>query len=579
MTLKRLLPKLLIMAILIHTAGLSFAKTSLSGLKCEYLTNPLGLNVLHPRLTWQIESDEVNVIQTAYEIRVAKSEDMTGQKNKLVWSSGKVNSAQSVSVECNGFQPESKTRYYWQVRIWDTNGKATSWSEAAWWETALMDSSLWKANWITAPEKVAGDHRPVYFRKEFSCEKNVVSARLYISSHGLYQVFINGKKVTTDLFTPGWTSYNKRIQYQTYDITRLLKHENAVGAIVGDGWYRGNIGGKVKRNYYGDQSALIAQIEISFSDGTSQLIATDATWETGNGPIILSDIYNGETYDATLETEGWDRPGFNAGSFISAIILDQPKNILIAPVSYPVRAIEERLPQKMITTPKGESVYDMGQNMVGWVRLKVKGKSGDRVTLKFAEVLDQRGNFYTDNLRTAKATDLYILKGGDEETFEPHFTFHGFRYVKLENFPGTPDLNSVTGVVIHSDMPQTGSFTCSDPLINRLQQNIQWGQRDNFLDIPTDCPQRDERLGWTGDAQVFAPTAAFNYGIAPFFTKWMADLAADQLPQREGARCNPRCAIGTRHIHGLGVTLQPSYPGVFTRHMAIPGFLKINTQA
>ena len=298
---------------LLTLSGLASAKTSLSGLKCEYLTNPLGLNVLHPRLTWQIESDEANVIQTAYEIRVAKSEDMTGQKNKLVWSSGKVNSAQSVNVECNGFQPESKTRYYWQVRIWDTNGKATSWSEAAWWETALMDSSSLESQLDYCPRKgCRGITVPFISEKSSPVRKMWVSARLYISSHGLFQVFINGKKVTTDLFAPGWTSYNKRTQYQTYDITRLLKHENAVGAIVGDGWYRGNIGGKVKRNYYGDQSALIAQIEISFSDGTSQLIATDATWETGNGPIILSDIYNGETYDATLETEGWDRPRFQS---------------------------------------------------------------------------------------------------------------------------------------------------------------------------------------------------------------------------------------------------------------------------
>ena len=530
MLLKSWPSKFLILLILIHISVISFAKTSLSGLKCEYLTNPLGLNILHPRFTWQIESQEENYIQTAYEIRVATSVMMLDQKNKLVWNSGKVYSDHSVNVEYKGKTLESKTRYFWQVRIWDNKGRATPWSEPAWWETALIDSSLWKAEWIAAPGKVAEDHRPVYFRKEFPCSKKIASARLYISSHGLYQVFINGEKVTSDLFTPGWTSYNKRTQYQTYDITNLLKPQNAIGAIVGDGWYRGNIGGKVQRNYFGDKSALIAQMEITFSDGTSQLIATDGSWKTGNGPLILSDIYNGETYDATLETEGWDLPGFKAGSYITAIILDHPKNILIAPVSYPVRAIAEQIPQKIITTPKGETVYDMGQNMVGWIRLKVKGNRGDHVILKFAEVLDKEGNFYTDNLRKAKATDEYILKGGEEETFEPYFTFHGFRFVKLENYPGTPDLNSITGVVIHSDMPQTGTFTCSDSLINRLQQNIQWGQKGNFLDIPTDCPQRDERLGWTGDAQVFAPTAAFNYDVAPFFTKWMADLAADQLP-------------------------------------------------
>ncbi len=551
--------KLLILLILIHISVISFAKTSLTGLKCEYLTNPLGLNILHPRFTWQIESQEENFIQTAYEIRVATSVMMLDQKNKLVWNSGKVNSDHSVNVEYKGKPLESQTRYFWQVRIWDNKGITSGWSEPAWWETALLDTSLWKADWIAAPGRVAEDHRPVYFRKEFSCGKKIASARLYISAHGLYQVFINGNKVTSDLFTPGWTSYNKRTQYQTYDITNLLKSENAIGAIVGDGWYRGNIGGKVQRNYFGDKSALIAQLAITFSDGTSQLIATDGSWKTGNGPIILSDIYNGETYDATLEIKDWDKTDFHSSTFVPAIILDHPKNILVGPVSYPVRAIAERIPQKMITTPKGEMVYDMDQNMVGWIRIKVKGNRGDHIILKFAEVLDKEGNFYTENLRKAKATDEYILKGGEEETFEPYFTFHGFRFVKLENYPGTPDLNSITGVVIHSDMPQTGTFTCSDSLINRLQQNIQWGQKGNFLDIPTDCPQRDERLGWTGDAQVFAPTAAFNYNVAPFFTKWMADLAADQLPDGKVPDVIPdvRSGRGTSTAWGDAATVVP----------------------
>jgi alpha-L-rhamnosidase len=508
----------------------SGSNSTVSGMLCEYHSNPLGIDVLNPRLTWQIQTNEPNFKQTAYEIRVAESPELLGKKNNLVWSSGKVISDQSVNVKYKGAQLESKKRYYWQVRIWDNKQKATNWSEPAWWETGMLDAALWKANWIIAKWKTADDHRPVYFRKEFTSTKKIKSARLYISSLGLYRVFLNGENVTSDLFTPGWTSFNKRIQYQTYDITKLIKSENAIGAIVGDGWYRGNIGGKVQRNYYGDKLGLLVQIEITYSDGTLQQVVTNESWQTGNGAIIESDIYNGETYDARLEMAGWDRAGFVSDSFSTAEVIDHPKNILVAPRGYPVRSIEEMKAQKIIITPKSETVYDMGQNMVGWVRLKVKGKKGDRVVLKFAEVLDKEGNFYTDNLRKAKATDEYILKGGDEETYEPHFTFHGFRYVKLEQFPGTPDLNTITGVVIHSDMPQTGSFTCSDTLINKLQQNIQWGQRDNFLDVPTDCPQRDERLGWTGDAQVFAPTSAFNYNVAPFFTKWILDLAADQLP-------------------------------------------------
>ena len=509
---------MILLAVVLLPDFLFGTNTHVAGLRCEYLTNPLGIDVKNPRLTWQVQTIEPNFKQTAYEIRVAESPAMLNRENKQIWNSGQVMSDQSVNVVYKGAPLESKKRYYWQVRIWDSRQRSTAWSEPVWWETGVLNPILWKAEWIIAKGKKLEDHRPVYFRKEFTCNREIKSARLYISSLGLYQVFLNGQKVSSDLFTPGWTSYNKRIQYQTYDITGMLKSENAIGAMVGDGWYRGNIGGKVQRNYFGDKLALFAQIEVTYSDGTVQLIGTDTSWLTGDGAIVESDIYNGETYDARLEMPGWDHPGFVSSAFVPANILDHSRKNLIAPRSYPVNAISEIKPKQIIVTPKGETVFDMGQNMVGWVRLKVKGQPGDRVVLKFAEVLDRAGNFYTDNLRKAKATDEYILKGAEEETFEPHFTFHGFRYVKLERFPGTPDLRTITGVVIHTSMPQTGTFVCSDSLINRLQQNIQWGQRGNFLDVPTDCPQRDERLGWTGDAQVFAPTAAFNFDVASFFT-------------------------------------------------------------
>jgi alpha-L-rhamnosidase len=519
-----------LLPLLILPFFLRAADRRVTELKCDYLTNPLGIAVANPRLSWQIQTTEQDFRQKAYEIRVAESSDPAGRSKKTVWNSGKVISGQSVNITYQGTPVKPQKRYFWQVRVWDSHNKALGWSKLAWWETALPDQSPWPADWIAAAGKTPDDHRPVCFRKEFSCKGKIRSARLYISSLGIYQVFLNGRKVGNDFFTPGWTSFNKRLQYQTYDITGMLKSGNALGAIVGDGWYRGNIGGKVKRNYYGDKLALIAMAEVTYTDGTTERIATDSSWLAGQGSILESDHYNGETVDRRLEEPGWMLPGFSSKTFTNAIVLDHPKNILIAQQGYPVRAIGELKPQKIIHTPKGETVFDMGQNMVGWVRLRVKGQKGDHVVLKFAEVLDSAGNFYTANLRSAKATDEFILKGGEEEVLEPHFTFHGFRFVKLEQFPGTPELNSVTGIVIHSDMPQTGSFTCSDSLINQLQHNIQWGQRGNFLDVPTDCPQRDERLGWTGDAQVFAPTAAFNFNVAPFFEKWLQDLSADQLP-------------------------------------------------
>jgi alpha-L-rhamnosidase len=343
-------------------------------------------------------------------------------------------------------------------------------------------------------------------------------------------LYINGKKVGDELFTPGWTSYNKRIQYQTFDVTSMLQSKNSIGATLGDGWYRGNIGWQNQRNYYGEKLALIAQLHIVYADGTSETIETNESWKATTGPILNSDIYNGENYDARLEMPGWKNAGFDDSKWGKTAVHNYSKTHLIAPQGPPVKAIEEITPVKIFTTPKGETVLDMGQNMVGWVRLKVNGKKGDAVTMKFAEVLDKEGNFYTANLRAAKVTNTYTLKGEGEEIYEPVFTFHGFRFVQLIDFPGTPTIENITGIVIHSEMEPTGTFSCSEPLINQLQHNIQWGQKGNFLDVPTDCPQRDERMGWTGDAQVFAPTASYNFNTAGFYTKWMKDVAADQLP-------------------------------------------------
>ena len=515
--------------LLISLPGIS--KSTLTALKCDYHVNPIGIDVAQPRFSWQIVTAENNFVQQAYEIRVAESPEKLSQGSKLIWGSGKVNSSESVNVVYGGPAAKSMQRVWWQVRIWDPKGKASAWSEPAFWEMGLLTATDWKASWIRMGQEFDNAvSRPAqFFRKAFSVAKKIKSARVYVTALGLYELHLNGKKVGSDLFTPGWTSYKNRIQYQTYDVTNLLGTKNVLGAVVGDGWYRGNIGFKGQRSYYGDKSALLAQLEISYADGTTETVATDANWKTTTGPILESDIYNGENYDARLELTGWDQAGYADSKWKGASIYEYAKNQLIAPQGVPVQAIQEIKPIKLIKTPKGESVLDMGQNMVGVVRLKVKGNSGDKIVVKFAEVLDKAGNFYTDNLRAAKCTDTYTLKGGAEETFQPLFTFHGFRFVKLEGLSKEPTLDQVTGIVIHSAMTPTGTFTCSDSLINQLQHNIQWGQKGNFVDVPTDCPQRDERLGWTGDAQVFSMTAAFNFDVAAFYTKWMKDFTADQL--------------------------------------------------
>jgi alpha-L-rhamnosidase len=532
---KRTIKLFILLLIAVATSTVALAKTEVVKLVTEYHENPVGIDIQKPRFSWQLISNAENVMQTAYEIRVAGSKKDLSKKSKQIWNSGKVTSDKSVNVVYGGPALKSMQRVYWQVRVWDNkSNKAGSWSNPAFWETGILQPKLWTAEWITLPneKKYNGKSRPAqYYRTGFAVAKKIKLARIYATSLGLYQLFLNGEKVSDQLFTPGWTSYNNRLQYQTYDVTPMLKKENAIGAILGDGWYRGNIGWGGQHSYYGDKLALLLQLKIDYTDGTSETIVTGKNWKVSNaGPVVESDIYNGELYDARLEMEGWSNTGFDDKKWKPVEVLNHPKDILVASQGVPVKAIEEIKPIKQITTPKGEMVFDMGQNMVGWLRIKLKGQKGDVVKIKFAEVLDKEGNFYTANLRSAKATDTYIFKDNNEVVYEPCFTFHGFRFVMLEGVAKAPAMDNITGVVIHSDMKPTGTFSCSEPLINQLQHNIQWGQKGNFLDVPTDCPQRDERLGWTGDAQVFSMTAAFNFDVAAFYTKWMKDIAADQLP-------------------------------------------------
>lgn len=508
-------------------------KAEVHKLVTEYHTNPIGIDVEKPRLSWQIATNENNFMQTAYEIRVSENPSKLNRKNSLLWSSGKIMSDNSVNIEYRGAALNSMQRAYWQVRIWDNSNKVSKWSDVAFWEMGFLKTADWKADWITmkGEAKSATSLPSQYYRKEFATSKKIASARVYVTSLGLYQLFINGKKVGDQQFTPGFTSYHKRIQYQAFDVTNMLQSANTIGAIVGDGWYRGYLGWDGLRSYYGDTLGLFVQLQVNYTDGTNEIITTNNSWKSSYGPIIKSDIYNGETYDANLEMKGWAKNGFSDANWKETAVLNHSKEILVASNGLPVKITQEIKPIKTIKTPKGELVFDLGQNIVGWAKINVQGQKGDTITLKFAEVLDKEGNFFTENLRAAEATDRFVLTGNGVETFEPHFTFHGFRFIKVEG--ATPKASDLTGMVIHSDMKETGFFETSNPLINQLQSNIQWGQRDNFLDIPTDCPQRDERVGWTGDAQVFSMTAGFNFNVASFYTKWLKDLTLDQQPNGE----------------------------------------------
>ncbi len=510
--------------------------TTITNLICEYRTNPLGIDVAAPRLSWQMQSDRNGARQTAYRILAASDPEPLREGNADLWDSGKVESDQSVHVVYAGQRLGSRQRVYWNVAVWDETGSVSQ-SDPAWFEMGLLKRKDWKGKWIGAA-LVGGPRSAIpapYLRKSFTLPGAARSARLYITALGLYECSINGQPVSDDVFTPGWTDYRKRVRYQVYDVTSLLRDgENVIGAILGDGWAVGRIAWGPRQQYV-DRPRLLAQLEITMADGSAITVATDRTWKYQVGPLLENDLLMGEAYDARLEMPGWDRPGFDDKRWPRVEGFDDPGIAIVATNGPTVRRIDELEP---VSDPVDKSnfntkrcIFDLGQNIVGRARFKGRAPAGTTVTLRFAEVLNADGSLYTANLRTARATDYYTFKGEGEEVWEPKFTFHGFRYVELAGYPGEATRDAVTGVVLHSEMSPTGDFACSDSLVNQLQHNIVWGQKGNFVDVPTDCPQRDERLGWTGDIQVFVRTAAFNMDIAGFMTKWVQDVTDAQTEQ------------------------------------------------
>lgn len=519
-----MIKKLLTLSICLVLGSSCFAQLNATRLLTENENDPISIDAKTPRFSWQMTAGtSKNVLQSAYQIRVYTADD-----NKLIWNSNKVSGSQSIYVPYKGPALTSGTAYVWQVMIWDIKGHASPWSKKAIWRMGLLSPSDWKASWI-GPGYV-GDtvNKPSpMFRKGITLNKTVKSAFAYITAHGLYEAQINGAKIGDAYLTPGWTSYHKRLQYQVYDVSKMLvKGQNAIGAKVGSGWYRSTL--VSSPNHYGKDVGLVFQLEITYTDGTHETIVSDGSWKSATGELRYAEIYNGATIDARLVQKNWAKPGFNDSQWTAVKVQDYGKENLVATCNEPVRKHETFKALKVIITPKGEKIIDFGQNLVGWVQIKANGKAGDSIKISHTEVLDKAGNFYVENLRGAKAQNIYILKGNGEEYFEPQFTWQGFRYIKVEGIMGDLNLDNFTAVAVYSDMEPTGVFTTSNPMLNQLQHNIQWGQKGNFLDVPTDCPQRDERLGWTGDAQVFSRTASFNMNVHNFFTKWLKDVAADQ---------------------------------------------------
>ncbi|KAI0411228.1 extracellular glycosyl hydrolase family 78 protein [Xylaria grammica] len=503
---------------------------SISQVSFEHHRVALGIGEASPRISWLFEGDATDWFQTGYSIEVSrqgKSDvfNVTSPESVLVdWPTVALSSAESAIIRVKSYGGDS--------------GVDTDWSKPFPVETGLLADEDWSGTQMIAANKTTeqnSPHQPILLRKSFSLDDDIVSARLYITAYGIYEAVINGHRVGDAVLAPGWQSYNHRLVYDTYDVTSSLQTgSNAIGIQVGEGWYAGRIGFDVNRNLWGDTLGAFALLVVTKADGSKETIPTDLTWSSSTGAIVTSEIYDGEHYDSAHDQPGWTTADFKPpknAKWIGVKALKSPLGQLAAPDGPPIRRVEEVELQDVITTPSGATVLDFGQNLVGWLRLKVAGPAGTTIKMVHVEVLEN-GEIATAPLRSAKQTDYLVLSGNRTQTWEPTFTYHGFRYVQVDNWPveQTPlDKRAVKAIVVHSDMQRTGEFTTSDSLLNKLVQNVLWSLKGNFMSVPTDCPQRDERLGWTGDAHAFAPTANFLYDTAGFWRGWLKDVASEQL--------------------------------------------------
>lgn len=555
-----------------ETPGAANGELTPTHLRTEYLRNPLGIDVRKPRLYWQATSKARAQKQTAYRILVASSPELLAPGKADLWDSGKVAANQTLHVVYSGKPLAAQRRCHWTVRVWDAHGLPSDWAEPAMWSMGLLQPDEWQADWISyedARELKASQKTMVlpsarYFRKGFEARGPVRRATLYVTALGICDPHLNGKRVTEARFLPGWTDYDERVYYHTFDVTGQVRAgANALGAVLAGGWYSGYLGygllvgygpDKSGRYFYGKTPALRMQLAIEYEDGATEVVGTDPSWRVGTGGYLEADMLMGETYDARKAPDGWAAPGFEDSAWEDVVPAAENGELLAAYYdaggekqvdlgfqappcveAYPmqrVRPTQYLKPRSIEQRENGRYMVDFGQNFAGVVRLIAKGPAGTTITLRYGEMLHPDGRLMTENLRKARATDTFVLRGDPEgEGYEPRFTFHGFQYVEVAGYPGELTKENIVGVVLHSDTPLVSSWACSDPVLNRFYQNVVWTQRANFLEVPTDCPQRDERFGWTGDAQVYARAATYNANVAAFFTKWLQDLRDAQTPE------------------------------------------------
>ncbi len=533
----------LILASVFFTLCATHAEMVAIRLTCEYLQNPLGIDTASPRLSWVLDSGHRNQRQTAYQILVATTEKLLKENKADLWNSGKVDSEESLQIPYRGLPLKSGQRCYWMVRSWDQNGRPSDYSRPAWWEMGLLNRADWKGQWIGATTNINSLPAPL-LRKDFKLKGGIKQARAYICGLGYYELRINGEKIGNHLLDPGYTRYDKRALYVTYDVTRALERgANSVGVILGNGWY--NVQTRAVWNFHEAPwraaPALLMQIQVDYHNGTSETIATDTTWKTSPSPIVFNSIYGGETYDARLEQPGWDTAGFDDSKWSSALSVTGPAGKLAAQMMPPIKAAEILKPVS-ITTPKPEVfVFDMGQNFAGISELKLRGPAGTKIVMKYSERLGPDGMIDRSVIQQHIArmdtnqqfqTDTYILKGKGDETWRSRFDYHGYQYVEVTGYPGTPSSETLRGVSVHSAVPPAGQFECSNQLLNRIWHAGLWSYLSNLEGIPTDCPHR-EKNGWTGDAHLAAEQGLFNFAPAAVYTKWLNDLADEQQPSGE----------------------------------------------
>jgi alpha-L-rhamnosidase len=519
-------------------------------LRCEYRKNPSGIESAQPRLSWEVKDTTRGAKQTAYQVLVAISRQVLDANQGDLWDSGKVPSDAMFNITYAGKPIPSWQTCFWKVRTWDQNDRASDWSQPASWIMAVKEENWKAAKWIGINETErpvpTGTEDPATRRlaaRQLRCEFDahakpghaLKNAKVAICGLGLSELYLNGKKVGDEVLSPPLNEYNKRATYVVYDVTDMLKDgRNAIGVWLGNGryWAMRRIDPAPMRTFGPPKVRLVLTATYGSKDGDDvQTIITDEQWKaTDQGPIVANNEYDGEEYDARKEQNGWAEPGYQDASWKSADVLPAPSEKLSAPMSPPIRVTGTRKSIAKTNPKPGVYIFDLGQNMVGWCRLHVKGPAGTAVHLRHAETLQPDGNLYVANLRHAQCADTYTLKGDGDETYEPRFTYHGFRYVEVTGYPGEPANDAIEGCIVNDDLEQAGDFACSNELINRLHTNALWGIRGNYRSIPTDCPQRDERHGWLGDRAMGCHGEMQLFNVAAFYEKWLTDIADAQQP-------------------------------------------------